>query len=347
MRQLLGWQKDLAGAVALPESTHIYAMTPQGRVIELPKGSTAIDFAYHVHSDLGHRCRGAKVDGQLLPLTTPLQNGQTVEIVASKSIDVSAATALLSLQANVHTVRAVRVGPSRDWLNPQLGFLTSARAKTKVRQWFNALEEARVQSVSLPSLAPLARADELLPAADQAQDLLNALNKPRAPSQASKHSTGSDILVVGVDFLMTQLAKCCRPLPPDEIAGFVTRGNGISIHRKSCKTYRMMALRSAERVLPSAWGAAEVAASGASAADKGRNYPVDVLVQAYDRQGLLRDISDTLAREKMNVIGASTQSKDQVAYMRFTVEVPNLQTLQKALKSVMNIPSVFDAKRRS
>jgi GTP pyrophosphokinase len=338
MRQLLGWKNDLAGATALPESTHVYAMTPQGRVIELPKGSTAIDFAYHVHTDLGHRCRGAKIDGHLFPLTTPLQNGQTVDIVAVKSTDVSPATALLKIQANIH---GARVGPSRDWLNPQLGFLVSARAKTKVRQWFNAFEEARVNSAPPESAAALVTIDEPVSKAEEAKDLLESLNKPsRTLNDYSKGRVGSDVLVVGVDFLMTQLAKCCRPLPPDEISGFVTRGNGISIHRKSCKTFLSMAAKSAERVLPSAWGSIE------ALGEKGRIYPVDVLVQAYDRQGLLRDISDTLAREKINVIGASTQSKDQVAYMRFTVEVPNLHTLQKALKSVTNISSVFDAKRR-
>jgi GTP pyrophosphokinase len=339
MRKLLGWQKDVAGSIELPESTHIYAMTPQGRVIELPKGSTAIDFAYHVHSDLGHRCRGAKVNGQLLPLTTPLQNGQSVEIVASKSIDVSPATALLNLHA-------MRVGPSRDWLNPQLGFLTSARAKTKVRQWFNALEEARVNSVSAEPVAVPIVSTEPFARGDEAKELLSALNKPRTHQpNALKGTKGSDVLVVGVDFLMTQLAKCCRPLPPNETSGFVTRGIGISIHRKSCKTFQSMAAKSVERVLPSTWEIID--ASVDKAAEKGRVYPVEVLVQAYDRQGLLRDISDTLAREKMNVIGASTQSKDQVAYMRFTIEVPDLSALQRALKSVMNVASVFDAKRRA
>jgi GTP pyrophosphokinase len=341
MRQILAWQNDVAHSIAVPASTHVYAMTPQGRVVELPSGSTPVDFAYHVHSDLGHRCRGAKVNDQLVPLTTPLENGQTVEILASKAVRVTPAEFVL--QADRHSGSAnsgqgARIGPSRDWLNPQLGFLMSARAKTKVRQWFNAIEEIRAARVA--SDGEIARPEAskaVLAPGDEAAELLDALNKPRLAT-SNRNPKASDVLVVGVDFLMTQLAKCCRPLPPDDIDGFVTRGHGISIHRRHCKSFKSMVAKSPERELPCTWGHA--------LADESKSYPVDIQVHAYDRQGLLRDITDTLAREKINVTAASTQSKDQIAYMRFTVEVSSATKLTAAIASVMGIQGVFDAKRR-
>ncbi len=341
MRQILAWQNDVAHSIAVPASTHVYAMTPQGRVIELPSGSTPVDFAYHVHSDLGHRCRGAKVNDQLVPLTTPLENGQTVEILASKAVRVTPAEFVLQTDRHsggANSGQGARIGPSRDWLNPQLGFLVSARAKTKVRQWFNAIEE--IMAARAASDADIARPEASksihLPG-DEAAELLDALNKPRQ-STPNRSQKASDVLVVGVDFLMTQLAKCCRPLPPDDIDGFVTRGHGISIHRRHCKSFKAMIAKSPERELPCTWGH--------TLADDSKSYPVDVQVHAYDRQGLLRDITDTLAREKINVTAASTQSKDQIAYMRFTVEVSSATKLTAAIASVMGIHGVFDATRR-
>jgi GTP pyrophosphokinase len=344
MRQILAWQTDVAHSISVPASTHVYAMTPQGRVVELPNGSTPVDFAYHVHSDLGHRCRGAKVNGQLVPLTTILENGQTVEILASKAERVSAAEYVLQLdKSKTSGAGGQRIGPSRDWLNAPLGFLVSARAKTKVRQWFNAIDElmAARETPSLEAVKPdlkLSAAPQLI---EDSTDLLDALNKPKGQStarEAKAKLANADVLVVGVDFMMTQLAKCCRPLPPDDIAGFVTRGHGISIHRKHCKSFKAMLARSPERVLPCAWGQ--------SLEDSARTYPVDIQVHAYDRQGLLRDITDTLAREKINVTAASTQSRDQIAYMRFTVDVTSAKLLTSALGSVLGVSGVFDAKRR-
>jgi GTP pyrophosphokinase len=341
MRQILAWQNDVAHSIAVPAATHVYAMTPQGRVVELPRGSTPVDFAYHVHSDLGHRCRGAKVNDQLVPLTTPLENGQTVEILASKAIRVTPAEFVLQVDrylGGANSGQSARIGPSRDWLNPQLGFLVSARARTKVRQWFNAIEEIRAARVA--SEEEVVRPDaskSLLSQNNEAAELLDALNKPRQTSQ-NRSQKASDVLVVGVDFLMTQLAKCCRPLPPDDIDGFVTRGHGISIHRRHCRSFKAMIAKSPERALPCAWGQ--------TLTEESKNYPVDIQVHAYDRQGLLRDITDTLAREKINVTAASTQSKDQIAYMRFTVEVSSAKKLTAAIASVIGIHGVFDAKRR-
>jgi GTP pyrophosphokinase len=328
MRQLLAWQSDVAHNISVPESTHIYAMTPQGKVIELPQGATPIDFAYHVHSNLGHRCRGAKVNGQLVPLSTKLCNGQTVDIIVAK-------------QSSPNSVSAA--GPSRDWLNPHLEFLASARAKTKVRQWFNAVDEARI--LAMPVALPAAPSAEALPSAQAVtSELLESLNRPR-PDLSLRRRDSGDILVVGVDFLMTQLAKCCRPLPPDLITGFVTRAKGISIHRQNCKSLKNMAQKSPERLLPSTWGSAEKTAVIAKSSDK-KIYPAELQVHAYDRQGLLRDVSDTLAREKINVTSASTQSRDQIAYMRFTVEVSGANELASAIQSVLSINGVFEANRR-
>ncbi len=352
LRQLLAWGRDMA------DSSHsglfddrIYVLTPDAAVIELPQGATPVDFAYAVHTSLGHRCRGARVDGAMVSLNTPLQSGQTVEIT---------------------TVKEGR--PSRDWLNPELGYLVSPRSRAKVRAWFNAqalhetigrgreavekllqregktalkLDELAVQlgfknadalfevvgkdEFSLRNIENLLRPSEPEPALEE---LL--LKKPR-PQDASSPKGG--VLVVGVDSLMTQLAKCCRPAPPDEIAGFVTRGKGVSVHRRDCSNFREMQARSAERVIDVAWGLPKTTVASAV-------YPVDVAVEAADRQGLLRDISEVFAREKTNVIGVQTQSVKGTAWMTFTVEVSDSGRLNKVLAMVAGVQGVRAARRR-
>ena len=331
MRQILEWRRDVERTSELPPSTHVYALTPQARVIELPVGSTVIDFAYHVHSSLGHRCRGAKVNGQLVPLTTVVGNGQTVDIIASKDTGLSSAQAAA---ASVHGGYGGRVGPSRDWLNPALGFLNSSRARTKVRAWFNAIDEPLIENAGAVTKG-IERGVEKPPERRAEISADDIVNLPGAFHKSSQKAEKSDILVVGVDFLMTQLAKCCRPIPPDEISGFVTRGRGISIHRKNCLSFKGMLLQSPERVLATAWGKTTE-----------QLYPVDLVVRAYDRQGLLRDVSDTLARIKLNVIAVSTRSKDQIANMRFTVEVADSALLGRALQSLTEVAGVFEAKRK-
>lgn len=370
LRQLLAWKDDVedgggaAGGKAwaqLRETTldddHIYVLTPQARVIALPQGATPVDFAYHLHSELGHRCRGARVDGAMVPLNTPLANGQTVEIVAVKE-----------------------GGPSRDWLNAQLGYLKSPRARQKVRAWFNAIEheeniahgralvEKTLQregrtSVNLDNLAAklgFKTPEELFSVVGKEEFSLRNVEQalsdapppepvPETPADFEKRSSGASVahgastgvLVVGVDALLTQLARCCRPAPPDPISGFVTRGKGMSIHRSDCATFRRMAERAPERVLQTTWSADVLGGRGASV------YPVDLMIEATDRQGLLRDISEVFAREKLNVVGVKTQTRRNAAFMQFTVEISNSAQVQRACTLLGEVQGVVRAGRKA
>ena len=353
LRQLLAWERDLSGAHAGADGAgmfedRIYVLTPDAAIVELPQGATAVDFAYSVHTNLGHRCRGAKVDGAMVPLNTPLKNGQTVEVTAVKE-----------------------GGPSRDWLNPELGYLVSHRARAKVRAWFNALAMGETMAkgreavekllqregktaIKLDDLASqlgFNNADALFevvgkdefslrniemllrpPEPATAQDDYMPLKKPRAAGGKG------GVLVVGIDSLMTQLAKCCKPAPPDLISGFVTRGKGVSVHRSDCSNLRNMVNRSGDRLIDVEWGVPE--------GKDGNVYPVDVAVEAHDRQGLLRDISEVFAKEKMNVIGVQTQSVKGTAWMTFTVEVAESGKLARVLKIVGELNGVRAARRR-
>ncbi|MES2483007.1 MAG: bifunctional (p)ppGpp synthetase/guanosine-3',5'-bis(diphosphate) 3'-pyrophosphohydrolase [Pseudomonadota bacterium] len=350
VRQLLAWERDLSGsATAGLFEDRIYVLTPQATVVELTQGATPVDFAYTVHTNLGHRCRGARVDGAMVPLNTPLKNGQTVEIISTKE-----------------------GGPSRDWLNPELGFLASQRGRAKVRAWFN--EQIRHETVArgreavekllqregrtamkledLASQLGFKSAEDLFAVVGKDEFSLRTiealLRPPEAPlsqdefllkkSRAAASSPKGGVLVVGVDSLMTQLAKCCKPAPPDAIGGFVTRGKGVSIHRTDCSNFRELAARNAERVIEVEWGAGR--------GDTAAVYPVDVSVEAADRQGLLRDISEVFAKEKMNVTGVQTQSVKGTAWMTFTVEIADSQRLAKVLSIVGEVQGVRWAKRR-
>ena len=352
LRQLLAWERDLAGTRADDAlfEDHIYVLTPDAAVIELPQGATPVDFAYTVHTSLGHRCRGAKVDGAMVPLNTPLQNGQTVEVTAAKE-----------------------GGPSRDWLNPGLGYLASHRARAKVRAWFNAqvmhetiargreavekvLQREGKTATKLEDLAGqlgFKSADNLFEVVGKDEFSLRNIEillrpaepatqpddqwVPRKPRQTDQSGRGG-VLVVGVDSLMTQLAKCCKPAPPDAIGGFVTRGKGVSIHRADCANFRELAVRNGERVIDVDWGATKGEAPSV--------YPVDVAVEAADRQGLLRDISELFAKEKMNVIGVQTQTVKGTAWMTFTVEISDSGKLAKVLGNVAGVAGVRSARRR-
>ena len=353
LRQLLAWERDLSGASSQQGlfDDRIYVLTPDAAIVELPQGATPVDFAYTVHTSLGHRCRGAKVDGQMVPLNTPLSNGQTVEITAVKE-----------------------GGPSRDWLNPELGYLASSRAKAKVRSWFNAqiasehmargreaveklLQREGRTSIKLEDLASqlgFKSADGLFEVVGKDEYSLRnievLLNPPEPPlpqdeylllkkSRGSRHKTSAGVLVVGVDSLLTQLARCCKPAPPDAISGFVTRGKGVSIHRQDCSNFRELTLRNPERVIDVRWGEPK---QGREAAV----YPVDVAVEALDRQGLLRDISEVFAKQKMNVIGVQTQSVKGMAWMTFTVEISDSALLTRVLSEVKAVRGVRNARRR-
>jgi GTP pyrophosphokinase len=361
LRQLLAWEREFVeqgtqghAHDAAQFDDRIYVFTPQATVVELPAGATPIDFAYFVHTDLGHRCRGAKVDGAMVPLNTRLQSGQTVEIMAAKE-----------------------GGPSMDWLNGELGFLQSPRSRAKVRAWFNALamqatvargresverllqregktavklddlagrlgfrnadalfEVVGKDEFSLRNIENLLRPAEPVPTPDE----VISLRRPRPGSETPK----GGVLVVGVGSLLTTLSKCCRPAPPDPIGGYVTRGKGVAVHRAACSNFRQMALNSPERLIAVTWGLA--------AADKSGVYPVDVMVEASDRQGLLRDISEVFAKDKMNVTGVKTQSvKDQrggTAWMTFTVEVTDSARLAAVLGLVARVDGVRSARRK-
>ncbi len=359
LRQLLAWERELASsgeaqsgrATSDAMSDRIYVLTPDAAIVELPQGSTAVDFAYSLHTNLGHRCRGARIDGTMVPLNTPLKNGQTVEVIATKE-----------------------GGPSRDWLNPELGFLASPRARSKVRSWFNALlaqetvargreavekllqREGRtaIKLEDLASQLGFKSADDLFEVVGKDEfslrNIETLLNPPEAApvpldeqiilkkAKPSGNSVRGGVLVVGVDSLLTQLARCCKPAPPDAIQGFVTRGKGVSIHRADCSNFRQMKLRSEDRVIDVEWGRA--------LAGETMYYPVDVAVEAIDRQGLLRDISEVFAKEKMNVIGVQTQSIKGLAWMTFTIEISDSARLAKVLTVVKEVKGVRNARRR-
>jgi GTP pyrophosphokinase len=376
LRQLLAWKSEVADVVVGQEDMqrewveklksaslddHIYVLTPQARVIELPNGATPIDFAYHLHTDVGHRCRGARVNGAMVPLNTPLKNGQTVEIITARG------------------GAAAGAGPSRDWLGP--GYAASSRTRAKVRAWFNAIEQQETltqgrglvektlqregkTSINLEELAHklgFSKLDELFLAvgkdefslrnielvlhADDAQKNFarNTLaedaetllpNKSRASSVTQGARSG--VLVLGTEGLMTQLARCCKPAPPDDIVGFITRGKGVSIHRANCKNLAQMRKNALERVIQTTWG------------EPGREtvYPIDVFILANDRQGLLRDISEIFSREKINVIGVSTHSAKGQARMSFTAEISSTAQLQKALAIIRDVSGVLEVSRQ-
>jgi GTP pyrophosphokinase len=360
LRQLLEWERDTVATseAATRESAiiedRIYVFTPAATVVELTAGATPIDFAYAVHTDLGHRCRGAKVDGAMVPLNTALKSGQTVEVTAAKE-----------------------GGPSLDWLNAELGYLRSARSKAKVRAWFNGLDQSATMArgreaverllqregktatklddlaaqlgfrdadalfevvgkdeFSLRTIETLLRPGEPLPSADE------LFAQRRSKTEAASPKGG--VLVVGVESLMTSLARCCRPAPPDTIGGYVTRGKGVAVHRAVCSNFRQMAARAPERVIAVAWGAPR--------GDKPALYPVDVTVQANDRQGLLRDISELFAKEKMNVTGVKTRSvKDSggsTAWMSFTIEVSDATRLGHVMGLAARIDGVRSVRRK-
>ncbi len=370
LRQLLAWERDLAGG---DEATghraqetgaaqgvlddRIYVLTPEAAIVDLPRGATPIDFAYAVHTNLGHRCRGAKVDGAMVTLNTPLKNGQTVEVSTAKE-----------------------GGPSRDWLNPELGFLASPRARSKVRAWFNAIaveetiakgreavekllqregktalklgdlavqlgfknandlfEVVGKDEFSLRTIEQLFRPAE--PEVDADEQLL--LKKARQAEKFKTQSSKSGVLVVGVDSLLTQLAKCCKPAPPDAIGGFVTRGKGVSIHRADCPNLRQLQAKDAGRVIDVAWGQPKAGATGGLP-----TYAVDVTVQASDRPSLLRDIAEVFSKEKAHVQSVQSQATQGTVWMTLTVEVTDASRLGKVLAAVGQVAGVQWARRR-
>lgn len=351
LRQILEWKDDVQDAGEIMEQFKtglfqdtIYTLTPQGKVVALPKGSTPLDFAYLLHTDLGHRCRGAKVDGAIVPLTTPLQTGQRVEILAAR-----------------------QGGPSRDWLSPALGYVHTSRARAKIRHWFkyqhyeenvaqgrDAMEkEAHRLGLPLPNLEKFVhklgfdKSDDFLAAVGRGdvspRQALAAVQEeaPKAGeewqptlSKIAVPAGAGGILVEDMGNLLTVMAKCCKPVPPDPIVGFVTRGRGVAIHRSDCPNVLRLDEEGQARLLSARWGR------------KTGLFEVDLEVEANDRQGLLRDITEALTREKVNVTAANTLSRGLLAAMRFTVQVQGADQLERLLTAVREVPGVTRARRR-
>ena len=330
----------------------IYALTPKGEVVDLPRGSTPLDFAYNVHTSLGHRCRGAKVNGRIVPLTYTLSNGEIVEIITGK-----------------------QDAPSRDWLAPEQGYLVSARNRSKVRAWFRKQDigdnriagrliaerelqragfkqeqfSALVQSLEARdsdhlyqllgegeiTVTQLLQAAARLPGSQQLAEVRRHIPVAR-PAPASTRRGGSPVEIEGVGDLPVTLARCCSPLRPQLIAGYVTVGRGVTIHRGDCPSLLRMSATRPDRVLKVAW-----------AATNGDNTSVELAVSAYDRHGLVRDLSDVLAFERLS-IEAMTTTTDRnagTAHVSVTVTVSDVEQLARVLKRLGSVPNVIHARR--
>jgi GTP pyrophosphokinase len=317
-------------------------------VVDLPRGATPLDYAYHLHTDLGHRCRGAKVNGRMVPLNQPLQNGDQVEIVTSKQLN-----------------------PSRDWLVPSLGYLVSPRNRSKVRSWFRKLDEEQnraqgkqmlerelqrlaIHTVSLPELIGefnMPNAEQLYQAIGEGEinvaQITGAIQRRAKPQElpspvlrrqttVTKETKG--ITIEGVGDLLSHFARCCGPVPPEPISGYITLGRGVSIHRLHCANLKRLETTHPERVIAVDWG---------QAAD--RSFPVEVNIRAFDRRGLVRDISAVLADLKINIQGMNTHTfeGDGIADMNLKITVKDLEELSLVLARMQSLPNVLNARRKS
>ena len=324
----------------------VYALSPRGEVVDLPKGATPLDYAYHVHTDLGHRCRGAKINDQIVPLTYVLNNGDTVEIITTKQPQ-----------------------PSRDWLAPSLGFLASPRSRAKVRAWFRKQDEGQnivqgrqmlerelqrlaMNSITLPELLTelhLPNADALYQALGEGE--LSVAQITGAVQRRARHEELTDklirkpivskpvhgISIDGVGDLLSNFAKCCRPVPPEMISGYITVGRGISIHRSNCPSFKHLLEKNPERVIPVDWGSSV-----------GQEFAVDIVVSAYDRHGLVRDISSVLTDAKLSIQAMNTLTqRDGVADMQLRIVVHNIEELTGVMGRIQGLASVISVRRRS
>ncbi|RRZ97130.1 GTP diphosphokinase [Erwinia sp. 198] len=362
LRKLIAWQEEMADSGEMLDEVRsqvfddrVYVFTPKGDVVDLPAGSTPLDFAYHIHSDIGHRCIGAKIGGRIVPFTYQLQMGDQIDIITQK-------------QPN----------PSRDWLNPNLGYVTTSRGRSKIHAWFRKQDrdknivagkqildnELDHLDISLKEAEKLLlprynvnSLDELLAAIGGGDIRLNQmsnflqskLNKPSAEeedrealrqltlkSSVPRSKESGRVVVEGVGNLMHHIARCCQPIPGDDITGFITQGRGISIHRADCDQLTELMSHAPERIVDAVWG--ESYSSG---------YSLVVRVTANDRSGLLRDITTILANEKVNVLGVSSRSdtKKQVATIDMDIEIYNQQVLGRVLARLNQVPDIIDARR--
>ena len=357
LRSLLEWKDELTGATEFVDQfksevfgERVYVFTPKGNIVDLQAGATPLDFAYHIHTDVGHRCRGAKVNGHMVPLVYTLRTGDRVEVLTVKD-----------------------GAPSRDWMSLHLGYLKTSKARSKVQSWFNQqnlesnvaagrqtlereFQRLGLHDVNYEKLAARFqhnKVDDFLAALGRGeiksaqiitavQEMVEpSLKEPRPAFVArapESRKAPAAVSIRGVGNLLTRMAKCCNPVPGDAIVGFITRGQGIAIHRRDCPNALRHHNENEERLIEVEWGA-----------DSVRTYPVEVEVTAHERAGLLRDITGLLANEKINVIAVNTQTdKGQyVARMTFTLEIPNVETLSRVLVLLDQIPNVMDVRRRS
>ncbi|MEN9564453.1 MAG: hypothetical protein RIR73_2697, partial [Chloroflexota bacterium] len=346
LRKMMEWGSDVNDAKEFVESMQsdvfrdrVYIFTPRGDAIDLPAGSTPIDFAYTVHTDIGHRCRGARVNGKLVPLDHELKTGDQVEILTAK-----------------------RGGPSRDWLNNSLGLVKTARAKSKIRIWFKKLEdeqnlatgrntlERELQRLGITEVnfEKLARGlgfktpeemyidlgtgelsiSKLIKQFSEDEEIMDIL-EANAPAHVQKPTDAIEVL--GLKGMLASMAKCCNPMPGDQIVGYITRGRGATIHRQDCPNILLTPDR--ERLLKVSWGRAE------------QTFPVPVKIKAYDRQGLMSDISILLSDENININDVSVNVNRSIADLKLVIEVKDLTQLSRILTRIENLPNVMEAVR--
>lgn len=357
LRQVLEWQEELGDVMGIAdqirldtEPDRVYVFTPDGHAIDLPKGATPLDFAYRVHTEVGHRCRGAKINGRIVPLNYILKTGEQVEIITTKE-----------------------GSPSRDWLNSNLGYINTSKARAKIIHWFKlqdrdqnivagkAMLERELSRLALrlPNLnaliekANVKSADDLfagLGAGDlrlnHIVNLATQLNEPsdntieqleliqRRPSRMGNNA--GEIQIQGVGNLMTQMANCCHPVPGDPVIGYITIGRGVTIHRQDCPNALQLASKEPERMIQVDWGIAPA-----------HTYPVDIHIKAYDRSGLLRDISQVLLNEKVNTLAMNTLSnkENNTATMKITIEITSLDALGRLLGRISQLPNIIEVMR--
>ena len=356
LRQVLEWKDEEDSAADFvdrfkSEAFHdrVYVLTPQGRIIDLPQGATPLDFAYAVHTEVGHRCRGAKVNGRIVQLTYTLKNGEQVEVLTTR-----------------------HGGPSRDWLNTHLGYMKSSRSRSRVRSWFKRqdyehnvtagrsilereLHRLGINDMPIEKLASRFKhrqVDEFLEAVGHgditAGNLANALNElaprpsaletqPPRPGKKKHATAAGGFKILGVGNLLTSTAHCCSPVPNDPIIGYITRGRGVTIHRQDCGNILRLQGEDRDRLIEVEWGA-----------QTDETYLVDITVEAYDRSGLLRDITAVLANDKINLNGVNTATdeRDGIARMSLTLEIADIGQLSRVLSKIGQLPNVVEARRK-
>ncbi|MGH1461570.1 MAG: RelA/SpoT family protein, partial [Neptuniibacter sp.] len=359
LRQVLEWHDDLGESEAFGEmlrgdvaQDRLYIFTPDGHVIDMPHGATPVDFAYRVHTEIGHRCRGAKINGRIVPLNRRLHTGDQVEIMTGNE-----------------------ERPRRDWLNTNLGFVNTARARAKVAHWFKlqakeqnadagkqivikefrrlAIDQEELDLHKISHALNLKTEDDMfaaLGAGDiRLSQIINAAQRQilkdepeeqldlALPASADQDVSSEGIRIRGVGNLLTSMATCCRPILGDPISGYITQGRGVSVHREDCTNLIQLQEREPERIIEVDWG------------EEGETtYPVDIYIEAFDRSGLLRDVMLVMATESLNIVAANTLSDkhENMARLVLTVEITSLDLLGKVMDKINQVPNVMEVHRQ-